>query len=368
MNIIAIIYIVLILLSLLIKRSKVITIVLLLFLWLLFGWSSDNADYANYVLKYNYIDQLASGLEPLFVIIVKIFKHLGLDYRSFLIIFSAMYFIFMYFFAKKFTKNTLFVFALYSIFPFMLDVVQIRQTMAFPLIWLGIYFYLKGQSKSSYFYSCLFIVLASLIHGASLYFLLLFFMDKIRIKYKEIIILAFVPISFLIVPLIGTLFIRISLLLGINGRLQQYSTFTSSAYNLDPRKVILILLLFIFYLIGYFVIRSLNKKLGLLSNIELERFGNLILVSFFTLPLSGFMPDIYRILTGISFINYLYWAKFFDETRPINFITSREFSLRTFTIIFSLVGIFLLVLSSTNYNYVFLPLFQNNEIINYIFS
>ena len=73
------------------RNNKVAFIFGLVVLWILFGWSSRNADYSIYLDRfYNYDATISEITEPLFTNLMKVFNVINFDYQTFLIIISLV--------------------------------------------------------------------------------------------------------------------------------------------------------------------------------------------------------------------------------------------------------------------------------------
>ena len=130
------------------KDNKYVFVFGLIFMWVLFGWSYGNADYPIYLGRfYNYSNTISEITEPLFTNLMSIFNLLKFNYQEFLIIISAIILTIYGIFINKMTKNINFVLLLYFIFPFSMDVVQLRYTIATTIIIIGFYYLIKKDKK-----------------------------------------------------------------------------------------------------------------------------------------------------------------------------------------------------------------------------
>lgn len=178
-------------LSFIFKKNKLIFLILLLFMWLSFGWSDKNADREIYQGRYDNYKELSTLTEPLFTFLMKISHFFKIDYPQFLIIISFVCIFLMTLFVKKMkVKYILIPFALFLIYPFILSVVILRYTISASIIIYGFSFILKDGKKwwLKYIFC---VILASLIHFASIYFLLFLLVPK-DIPNKKIILYSFI--------------------------------------------------------------------------------------------------------------------------------------------------------------------------------
>jgi len=170
------------------QKSKFVMISLFLLLWILFGFNTSNADYMIYNLIY---DGHYPNHEFGFMLLVNLFSNLGFTYQQFLISISLICYLILFRIINKYTIGTNYVIALYFIFPFMLDVVQIRNFIAMTIILLGIQYLLSDKKRATIKYIVA-VLAASSIHYTSLFYLILVFA---RFKSWKKLLLTFSMIS-----------------------------------------------------------------------------------------------------------------------------------------------------------------------------
>ncbi|WP_284036359.1 EpsG family protein [Neobacillus sp. 114] len=161
----------LIILGVLVKNSKVLLYVSFLFLLLLFGGNTDNPDRLGYLN--NYIS-LSKG-KPLydfefgFQLLNKLGLSLGLSYNILQFTIATIGLLLIVNTIKYYRANISFVFILYLIYPFFIDVVQIRNFLAMSFIIYGSRFIISTQKN--YLKYTIFVLLASAFHVTSLFYL-----------------------------------------------------------------------------------------------------------------------------------------------------------------------------------------------------
>ena len=114
----------LVILSCVYRNSRPLSIAIILFMWITYGWSSGNADFGVYSEAYYGVDN--GGLNIGFRFLYAIFSGMGASYRVFLIVFSLVFLAILYFAVDRMTDNVAFVLGMYLFFPYALDVVQIK--------------------------------------------------------------------------------------------------------------------------------------------------------------------------------------------------------------------------------------------------
>lgn len=135
-----------------IRPRYIIFFLLFIFAWIMFGLNYSNADYSNYEIAY--YDIMACGkdngyFEVGFFLLVKIFTLLGLSYQGFLVIISAICLIIFTKALSYLTDNILLSFSCYLVYPFVFDIVQYRNFLAFSLVLYGIHYLIDSKSKVS---------------------------------------------------------------------------------------------------------------------------------------------------------------------------------------------------------------------------
>jgi len=178
-------------------RHKRLSVAIWIYMFLLFAFNTSNADYDNYMVKFNlsvnslnYIDK---DTEFGFYLLSRIIAFFGGSYKTLLICVALCGLGIIYYIINVYVKNVTFPLILYFIFPFFLDVVQIRSFMAMVIFLCGCNCLLKQRKNRSITY-ILFLLLAVSIHYSSIFWLPIIFIQKKNIR--EILSL-FIPILFI---------------------------------------------------------------------------------------------------------------------------------------------------------------------------
>lgn len=192
------------------KHSKILTILLISFLWILFWGNYQNPDYNNYLRNYNWIafsgDTIFNsiGSEFGFRFLMKIVSYCKVNYTVFVVIISFIGFLLIYSTVIKFTRNTNYVFVFYFFTPFFLDVVQVRNFLAMSIMIFSIRYLFIEQKKGKIMY-ILAILLATTIHYSSILYLPMIFISKTN-KKKMIKLIVAVSVLGSIIILLGNNF------------------------------------------------------------------------------------------------------------------------------------------------------------------
>lgn len=349
-----------ILICFIMKRSKLCGGFLAVWLWILFAWSYGNADYFNYEYKYNNIGNLNTSFELLYVNTQKLANSLGLDYRAYLLIVASCFIVAVLWYTRKNTRNWPYVLSLYAIYPFMMDVVQVRNSMALIFIWVGIDALVNYESKREIIKFCVCIVVATLFHSAAfLCFVLL--IPVFFNRRKVIMITTIVDVTgFIATRFLGGIINRTLILLKMTSR---YDISSSSVFNIETRKIVIILLLFVTYELGILFIKKSRTMHERIDISQLEIIEKINIIMLITLPLTGFASDVYRLMGGLALVNYTLWANALASEGSIHIIEKRELLFRLYSVVAAFLNIYILVMSSININTVFYPLIQNNMLL-----
>lgn len=186
---------VLILFSLIKKKSTLLSLLLFITLWILFGFNTENADYRFYELMFNGAINIPDrGFEFL----LGFFNLIGFTYQQFLIVITLICYVIIFISIKRYTENLSYVMALYFIFPFMFDVVQIRNFIALTILLYGLQYLFTNNKTDIFKYIC-FVLVASTIHFAFLFYLVLILVKFFSSWKKMLVILsAFIILVILI--------------------------------------------------------------------------------------------------------------------------------------------------------------------------
>jgi len=186
--------VVLILVSVVFKESKIIALLFLCLMWILWGWNYDNGDYSAYETLYNNVLVLHGNYEIGYKFLMFIANISGLTFQQFQIILSLLIvilwtrFIFVCSEAPALYAACVFV----TFFP--LDYVLLRNTLSFAIVLQGICSIIKGKRYGLLKFTIL-VLLASTIHFSSLFYLSLIFVFKYKnIQFEVLYLIVFAVI------------------------------------------------------------------------------------------------------------------------------------------------------------------------------
>lgn len=179
------------------KKSKylfinnILYLLLLAFLWILFSFNTINNDRENYKALYyniNELESIDSGVEIGLQICMEIAGEWGLSYEHFQIVLASIFLILISIFIREYALNPLYCLLLYAVFPFVLDTIQLRNSISYIIIFfalINLYNAKINPNRIGYVYRYILLILfATLFHKIALiyfvYIIILFDEKKIK--------------------------------------------------------------------------------------------------------------------------------------------------------------------------------------------
>lgn len=174
----------LIIVSLIYPKSKKVAILNLFFMWIIISFNYYNADYNNYIKIYNnpsIIADLGFGL------MCRIFQSIGFSYNTMLGVISAICLSLLYRVFHRMSDKVALVTALYFIFPFFADAIQIRNFIAMSIVLFSLKYLDENNSRLHIvlYYICIFIAIS--FHVLAIVYLALPLINKLSIKLNIIL-------------------------------------------------------------------------------------------------------------------------------------------------------------------------------------
>lgn len=195
------------------KESKIIVLLTIIFLWILMGANTQNPDIYAYQVSY-YSGELDS-LEIGYWLLETIFNNLGFTYQTFRMVICGVGILLMHNTINKITDKKSIFYMLYFIYPFFLDIVQIKNFLAMAIFIYSIR-YLKDNNKYDALKYIVCILIASLIQITALIYLpIVFIINKrktVIFKFlfiESVTIVMFVCVNNDLLSLISQIIIKI---------------------------------------------------------------------------------------------------------------------------------------------------------------
>lgn len=369
-----IIWAVLIILGLTKRNNKYVTGLILLNIFILYGWSSGNADYNTYEHRYNMynFEIYRYGVEAGYFQLVRLFHFSNLDYRHFtiataMIVCCSLLLSINYVNAKE--KN--WILALYMIFPMCMNIVTLRYALASSIALIGLG-YLFTQKNRKLIKAITFITISIFIHFACIYFflfLLVYYLDMKRAKklVNTILCGCFVMVFCLIVlntslSYLGETSIARVIRATIYVALAKYDT------NDIFVAIIQIAIVIMLGLYEYKIIKKSNLFSSKEYDSTVQQFEKINYATLPLIPLAIISGDSFRIQMIIIIFNYMAATEYHSRyvaSRGNNYIKSKVSVVSLITFLQTLFMLFMWVLRSVNFQTVFIPMFENNVLFGF---
>lgn len=188
-------YVVSILLGVINRNSKYLFVWIFAIAWLMIAGNYANPDYEAYETRYDI--GLGILLEPGFGFLCDFFKYLGYDYFGFKAFVSFICLYMVFYSIRKLSLNISLGATLFILYPFIIDITQFRNFIAYSIVVFGIPFLYERTRKGAIKY-CATVIVASLFH-TSVFFYILFLLARKKINRWHIgigiILIAIIKVS-----------------------------------------------------------------------------------------------------------------------------------------------------------------------------
>lgn len=354
-------------LSLLFPKSKFMFYSYLFLLWFIAAFCTQCADRNVYIARYfNYVG-FQKQTEYGFNVIMLFFNSLKVPFDYFLMIIYGFILGIYAWFIRNNTDRFSFVLGLYGIFSYCIDMVQIRNSLGFTFVLIGIHQILKNKiGKEEYVKFCFFVIIGSLIHFSNIFFLLLLLSNRVSIK-KNFKVVIYTALLLIIIAKANLFQVLGEQVIGkkiddILGRTIDYS-------SVQIKSMIITVIISFVLLISTIYIAYRNTKIasneGSNEGKEKNEFVTLIMNSqimlFTTVLIIPMMPDIYRIQRYGVLLNYLGCSKY--EISDVNKKVMNSFFYNFLTIIISVLLFYLQIQKLGNFESTFMSLMTNNKFL-----
>lgn len=373
--ILLVLYIVLIFINLNYRKSKLCFWSLLLYMWLLFGWSYGNADWNIYTNRYNNFEELSSRTEVLFTALVRGGHFLGMEYRGFLILISGVCLLLLAKTMFDLSSEPGLVLSLYAIFCFPMDITQVRFFIAFSVVCFGfryLFKYKETKQKKILIKWIVTVVVAFNIHMLTmLIFVLLipvFFKRKVTIIVTVVVNVIFILAGSLSSKVFGiiTLFLGEGKASLVMNQASKYD-FAKVSYVWFKTMFIFCGFLAVYFCIMYFFKRY-DKKYDIVLNTDKKILESQLaftmdcnIIILLIMGLITVTTDFYRLQQIIVFMNYLIYSNYLQPHEKGKW-KKNNLIIIVPAVLFAFGALYNLVLNSSNLETVFLPIFYNNVI------
>lgn len=345
-----------------IQSKKVVLYSTTFFMILFFGGIYNCADESNYQSLYGYVNYNNNLISYFyttstfgFFFLVFLANKIGLTYQLFRTLIGIFALLIIQKTALEYTKKYSLVFLLYFIYPFMLNVIQIRNFLAASIIIYSLQFLVQSSIRGNVKY-IIGIFIAISIHYMSVFFLPFIFVKRFSIRQLIITTIIIVPIlvgltSTPIIPNLIQNIISDELMLKVNIYLQRVNWGFLLVWARQ---------LTIFSLTYFCYLKVKNSELDdnwkALNSIIIKLNIYLIIVCF---PMVMFNGSFYRLTRDLLFLNYIIISQVLYLSPKKGIIYS------IFAIFLCLIYLGLDILTELNVNGVLIPFFQSNSYLSF---
>lgn len=297
------------------KRSKIISLFSFIISFVMFAGNDSNPDYVVYQWAYN--QHNIEGFEPGFKFLVSVSQGLALNYQEMLMVIQVISLIMIWICIRNITPNVNAFWAIYFFAQQFIDVIQWRNYIASILLLCAITLLYRNKRLLS----LLFTIFASSFHITfSIFIIFVLFniirknSSKIRIKDSYIIVISAIIVIYVIGYIVNMFSgnaispTMMTQILGMDNRYQSYSGSTRFG-SIIP---------FIMYIFDTYTILWISKsKLQLDKKLTTIIVDLNLFVGIFT-PLLLIDINFYRIFRDINILNFVFLAYALDKNKAIN--------------------------------------------------
>ena len=363
---------IIILCNLLFKKNKFLYMLTFFWMWILMAGTYGIADENIYISRYNLSTTWASETEILYYGIILIFNKLGIEFITYKIIITFVQLLLIFTTIWKYGAYPNLVIALYFLFPFPLNIAQMRNALATAIFIWGLRYLFQNDDlvkikrlrlTVSDIKFIIVILIASCIHTASIGWLILLIAKKMNIKFNIIfVILLNILIIFVLSPQ------NVLKMINIFGGGNRISAYFSEAYQLSNARQYgnLIGILFtaiVVILLCIYILYS-KKNRGVISKAELLIKCNISILFIIGIVLR-YTGEIYRLQEGLTILNLIMISNLiYSKQFHINKISKNNliviFALGIYTVGNVWIRYFPYLIPT-----IILPILQNNMFINF---
>lgn len=315
-------------------------------LWILFAYNTDNLDWHSYELIYENIDLY--NIEIGFKLVCKLCIRLGLEYNAVVWGIGTVGLFLISRIIKKYSNSPSVVLVLYAIFPFFLDVIQIRNFAAMVIFLCSIQFILDDVPHKRIKY-IIGILVASTFHVVALAYLVFLLID---VKKAYLKLAAWIALGgSVIVLLFPQLVLRVTANIP---RLQKY------VYSLDDTRM-LTKLLFLAILVVMYIMTTILLK-GAEDKKEYDVLMKMSVIMFCFYPILIFSVDMFRIIRNTYLLYYMLCINCIVRKGNIVRIRRDKFVLCIGLVLLAVISNYLFI-SIYSFETVIMNILENNSLL-----
>lgn len=355
-------------------KEKIFLLLIIGLMLIVACFSYDIADYSAYLVGYERIGNNYYGgylMEPGYILCEKIGNFMGMNFTIFRVFFLGVSIILFTLSIYQYAKDKArCIIILYIIYPFFFDIVQMRHFMASSIAIFSLRF-LKEKDYVNIMKYILFILLASTIHLAALFYLMML-VSCLNINLKKYLYSVVLIIT-------GEIIILTSISHGMLGQLYQFliskvalvrktHTFFVGEINASVYKHYIVLL-FILLLLIFIIYKNMKMETSL-SFSDKKEFIWLLKISLVALcfiPLIQVSEHFLRLFRSMIVIINLTFFRFSRIYKPRS-LNRFVYGLVPYIFVITYAIMFLSIRSESYYNNVTIPIMNNNYFIEWLIT
>lgn len=358
-----------------IRPKKIVTVLILIPLFIIACFSYNIADYGQYFVAYERVNNnnfTGYQMEIGYIFLERMGALLHLDFVTFRAIYIAIALILLINSVKAYTnENPLAVLTLYFIYPFFLDIVQIRHLMAISIVIFCLRFLEQWSFKNMLFY-IIGIFIATTQHSIAILYLLLLlvYIDLEITKFFKYVVIAigievFVASRLYSEGIINRLYLLICERLLKIRNAGAFMLARTDAVN----KYYILMTAILAFLLWILWDRSHNsyKQINIETNGKFDFLYRISLLSLCFIPLININDHLARANRGLMIIIYIVFTIY---ARKKQTTSVRKWVYKAFPLAVSVICFYMFLSSRSQQHYetVTQPLFQNNYFIEWLFK
>ena len=244
------IFVLLIILGFGYPRSKGISFICAIYMFVILGLNTKSADIGQFKFVYENLFELGllNHYEPAYSLFMAVCRSINIDFVAFRIIWAIIVIAFIEMTIKRTTKNTAMASAMYMLFVLLLVVSGMRMCISSAIASYGVSFLADKKKDKKAF---VFVTLAVLFHYSSAFYYIFFIYEKIKrereiVRKKFIVLLCVLLVGCIVVRYTNLLYFIISRFTSRDKTLQWFDTGLSrpSIYGFILASMVVIVNLF----------------------------------------------------------------------------------------------------------------------------
>ena len=373
---VAVVSIILFLVCLFYKKNKGIFILMFIWMWILMGFTTGIADEKGiYMSRYASPDSWKGSAEFLYNAILIFFNRINFTFYQFKATITFIQLMLIFSTVWKLSKYPNLVVALYMIYPFPLNIAQMRSALAVSIFIFSCRYLIEDNSecknKKNKFISddikyVIGIFIATFIHLSSLIWLVLLFAKKLSLKKNILIMVGF---NIIILAISSNKVIKFLDYFGAGNRMSAYfsTEYQLSSWRHYGGTLVQVTFTAILLLILCFFILKKMKYFESTNQIEFLLKADTIILVIYGIIVK-YTGEIYRLQEGMTLLNFMIITNSFVKEK----FKKTKIGLNTFYALVILLvfvgGIEYISIGQYLIPTIIEPILYNNMILNNIFG